>query len=73
MPQHLTFGKIIQTAMFRFLFYLAFGYIVIKLIRVFIDPLFETRPVKNASQSFTPPQEEKKSTLGDYVDFEEIK
>ncbi len=59
--------------MFRFLFYLALGYVVIKLIRVFIDPLFESRPIKNTSSSFTPKQEEKKSTLGDYVDFEEIK
>lgn len=59
--------------MFRFLFYLALGYVVIKLIRVFIDPLFESRLIKNTSSSFTPKQEEKKSTLGDYVDFEEIK
>ena len=59
--------------MFRFIFYLSFGYIVIKLLRVFIDPFFETRPAKNSTTNFTPKQEEKKSTLGDYVDFEEVK
>ena len=59
--------------MFRFLFYLAFGYIILKLLRVFIDPFFDNKPVKNTAPPFTPKQEEKKSSLGDYVDFEEIK
>ncbi len=59
--------------MIRFLFYLAFGYIVIKIFRVFIDPMFETKAVRNTNTGAVPKQEEKKSTLGDYVDFEEIK
>lgn len=60
--------------MIRFIFYLAFGYVILKILRVFIDPFFEG----NARQSrpgFTPPpaHEEKKPPLGDYVDFEEVK
>ena len=56
--------------MLRFIFFLAFGYIIIKLLRVFVDPLFETKPKQKSSSNFTPKEEEKKSTLGDYVDFE---
>jgi hypothetical protein len=59
--------------MLRFIFFLAFGYIIIKLLRVFVDPLFETKPKQKSSSNFTPKDEEKKSTLGDYVDFEEVK
>ncbi|HOZ52927.1 MAG TPA: hypothetical protein PLU17_13770 [Chitinophagaceae bacterium] len=59
--------------MLRFLFYLAFGYIILKIFRIFIDPLFSTKTVKNTSTEFVPKQEEKKSKLGDYVEFEEVK
>ena len=58
----------------RFVFYLVIGYIVLKLVRVFIDPLFE--PSENSrkqKQTPSPNNTEPKKTLGDYVDFEEVK
>lgn len=59
--------------MIRFIFYLAFGYIILKMLRVFIDPFFE-KPARQNQPGFTPPpQESKKPPLGDYVDFEEVK
>lgn len=64
--------------MIRFIFYMAFGYILLKLFRVFIDPILEPktsgiRTPKSAPQPQAQPQAEKKSTLGDYVEFEEVK
>jgi len=35
--------------------------------------MFKTNTVKNTSPQFVPKEEEKKSSLGDYVDFEEVK
>ncbi|HNF71848.1 MAG TPA: hypothetical protein PLP34_05515 [Chitinophagaceae bacterium] len=61
--------------MIRFIFYLAFAYIIMKVLRLFIDPLFE-RP-KGNSRVNTPNSTSGKTAshppLGDYVDFEEVK
>ena len=59
--------------MFRFLFYLVFGYIIMKILRIFIDPIFAGNTGKTTNNTFVPKQEEKKSTLGEYVDYEEVK
>ena len=59
--------------MIRFLFYLAFGYIILKLLRVFIDPMFESKAIKNTANNFVPKEEKKASNLGDYVEYEEVK
>jgi len=59
--------------MIRFIFYLAFGYIIIKILKIFIDPVFDQKPSRvQSSPKATPVKEEKKSTLGDYVEFEEV-
>ena len=61
--------------MIRFIFYLAFAYIIMKVLRLFIDPLFE-RP-KGPGRVNTPNNTSGKTAahppLGDYVDFEEVK
>ena len=58
--------------MIRFIFYLIFTYLIIRILRIFIDPFF----VKNNSgpnTTFSANTEDKKSTLGDYIEYEEIK
>jgi hypothetical protein len=63
--------------MLRFIFYLIFGYLILKIVRVFIDPLFQQRPVHQRDKQdagttrATPGNTSPK--LGDYVEFEEIK
>lgn len=64
----------------RFIFYVFITYIIMKMVRVFMDPVFESKTsTKSSSNHRTnpvnnhPPKQEAKSTLGDYVDFEEIK
>ena len=59
--------------MLRYIFFLAFGYIVVKLLRLFIDPMFESKTKTSPNTSFTPKPEQKKSSLGDYVEYEEVK
>lgn len=51
-----------------------------KMVRVFMDPVFESKTaVRSSSQNKPNPaqqpsqKQESKTTLGDYVDFEEIK
>ncbi len=78
-----TFEKNVTVTMVRFIFYLAFGYIIMKLLRVFIDPMFDNSAPSQANTrktntSHTHPHEakstpkEKNTGLGDYVDYEEV-
>lgn len=57
--------------MLRYLFYLAFGYIIIKILRVFIDPVLEKK--MPATQPDASPKADKTSRLGEYVEYEEVK
>jgi hypothetical protein len=63
-------------SLIRFIFYVFIAYIIMKMVRVFIDPVTESKaPVKNPSPSPAKPEKkpENHTRLGDYVDFEEIK
>jgi hypothetical protein len=59
--------------MLRFIFYLLFGYVLIKLFRVFIDPLFQQRTTQPSPSKINNGSTEKKVTIGEYVDYEEVK
>lgn len=62
----------------RFIFYIFVFYVVIKILRMFVDPFFETKKnnntnnvnVQNNTQS--KPQDNTPK-VGEYVEFEEIK
>jgi len=75
---HCTFGEIFTT-MLRFVFYLIFGYFILRLIKVMIDPLFDQRPAKQSQRGtsthsgHTTNRNNPKPGLGEYVEFEEIK
>jgi hypothetical protein len=61
----------------RTLFYFAIAYFLSKLVRIFFEPS-PKNPIKSKPSVKTPnvapiPKQEKKSTLGDYVEFEEVK
>ena len=63
--------------MIKFIFYTLFAYILFKIFRVFVDPLFGS---SNKSQNKATPQPptqtpntNTQSTLGEYVEYEEIK
>ena len=61
----------------RFIYTLIVGYIILKIIRLFIDPLFQ--PKKATSTSSNEPLKNKatpkkqNSNLGEYIDYEEVK
>ncbi|MBL7771295.1 MAG: hypothetical protein JNM95_00385 [Chitinophagaceae bacterium] len=64
----------------RFIFYVFITYIIMKMVRVFMDPVFESKTTVRSSSQNKPnaaqqpsQKQESKTTLGDYVDFEEIK
>lgn len=61
----------------RFLFYSFIFYVIMKLIRLFVDPMFNTQKVNstpNLSPKPNPKTEIKKEpSLGEYVEYEEIK
>ncbi|MBK7764553.1 MAG: hypothetical protein IPI46_14630 [Bacteroidetes bacterium] len=59
--------------MLRYIFFLAFGYIIVKLLRLFIDPMFDGKSKVASHPQATPKPQEKKSSLGDYVEYEEVK
>lgn len=62
--------------MLRYIFYAVITYIIIKMLRLFFDPAVASKSNNNAGyKPNTPPKAkpEKKSSLGDYVDFEEVK
>jgi hypothetical protein len=63
--------------MFRFIHTLIVGYIILKIIRLFIDPLFQPKkatttssnePLKNKST-----QKKQNANLGEYIEYEEVK
>lgn len=62
----------------RFIFYIFVFYVVIKILRMFVDPFFETK--KNNNTNNVNVQNNKQSKpqdntpkVGEYVEFEEIK
>ena len=72
--------------MIKFIFYTFFAYILIKLFRVFLDPMFAST-VKQASntntnsnssshtdaQSASSQPKQKEQVLGEYIEYEEVK
>jgi hypothetical protein len=63
--------------MFRFIFTLIIGYIILKIIRIFIDPLFQTnKVVPNSSNEQplknNPTPKKEKPNLGEYIEYEEV-
>jgi hypothetical protein len=63
--------------MLRFIFTLIIGYIILKIIRIFIDPLFQSNkvaptPSNDPLKNKTTPKKEK-SNLGEYIEYEEVK
>ena len=63
--------------MFRFVFTLIIGYIILKIIRIFIDPLFQSNKVaptpSNDPLKNRPTQKKVKPKLGEYIEYEEVK
>lgn len=62
----------------RFFFYAVLTYFILKLVRVFTDPITpQTKkahaPASEPNIHSSPKPKQSNSTLGDYVDFEEIK
>ena len=62
--------------MFRFIYTLIVGYIILKIIRLFIDPLFQPKKATSTPsiaefQNATPKKQN--SNLGEYIDYEEVK
>lgn len=61
----------------RFFFYAIITYFILKLVRVFTDPLTQASNKKNVPPTAAPNSStstnKNKPTLGDYVDFEEVK
>jgi hypothetical protein len=61
--------------MIRFIFYAFASYIILKMLRLFVDPLFETKtsnPLHTKKNNAEPIQEQR-PRVGEYVDFEEVK
>jgi hypothetical protein len=59
--------------MIRFIFGLALAYFVLRIVRLFIDPIFDKKAPPVHPNSSTPNNSEKKSKLGEYVDYEEVR
>lgn len=57
--------------MIRFIFYTLIAYVLFKIFRVVIDPLFEKRTAQQGGRRDA--QGKKGSGLGEYVDYEEVK
>lgn len=55
--------------MLRFIFYIVVFYIVMKILRIFIDPVFD-KHINNKPNQKTP---EKKPIVGEYIEYEEVK
>lgn len=62
--------------MLRFIFTLIIGYIILKIIRIFIDPLFQTNKVvpnpSNEPLKNRPTPKKEKPNLGEYIEYEEV-
>lgn len=67
--------------MIRFIFYTLIAYVLFKIFRVFIDPLFDSasRGPKGHAKAQAKPQDKpsqataKEPVLGEYVDYEEVR
>lgn len=63
--------------MIRFIFYTLIAYVLFKIFRVLIDPLFDSAsraPKPKAGPQDQPKQPaQKEKVLGEYVDYEEIR
>lgn len=65
--------------MIKFIFGVLVAYVVIRIARVFIDPMFETSKPKAAPRPnvTSNPNQHKQNTapsgLGEYVEYEEVK
>ena len=64
--------------MIRFIFTLIFGYIILKIIKLFIDPLLKPSPTVQSAPKVTANTQQQKqkvndAVLGEYVEYEEIK
>ncbi len=64
---------------FRFIIWSVITYIIIKMLRVFIEPSVASKPVttgpsnRNQSNTHTQPKQSPSSSLGEYVEYEEVK
>jgi hypothetical protein len=64
--------------MIRFIFYTFVFYIVIKILRMFLDPFFDKKDPKTGQSSNNTihsnnPSKPQKPIAGEYIDYEEIK
>lgn len=62
--------------MIKFIFYTLIAYVLFKVFRLFIDPMFETKSAVKQQPKQTAPQEPKatkETVLGEYVEYEEVK
>ncbi|MBL7765404.1 MAG: hypothetical protein JNJ58_04890 [Chitinophagaceae bacterium] len=57
--------------MIRFIFYVALAYVVMKILRVFIDPFFDRKAPAAAGPANS--ETKTKPVVGEYVEFEEVK
>ena len=63
--------------MIKFIFYTLIAYVLFKIFRVFIDPMFESKNPQKPSpkvQGNNPvPPKHSEPKLGEYVEYEEVK
>ncbi|HAD35132.1 MAG TPA: hypothetical protein DCF44_11680 [Chitinophagaceae bacterium] len=59
--------------MIRFIFGLALAYFVLRIVRLVIDPIFDKKAPPVNPNSSTPNNAAKKSKIGEYVDYEEVR
>lgn len=63
--------------MIKFIFYTLIAYVLFKIFRVFIDPIFEAKnsptPSPKVQGNNPVPPKHSESKLGEYVEFEEVK
>ena len=56
----------------RYIFYIFVFYIVMKILRMFFDPLFEKKENTSTNNNVNTPKPQK-PVVGEYIDYEEIK
>ena len=62
--------------MIKFIFYTLIAYVLFKVFRLFIDPMFETKTPTKQQPKQAPrsePKAPKETVLGEYVEYEEVK
>lgn len=72
----LIFEDSFRYTMIKFIFYTLIAYVLFKVFRLFIDPMFETKSAVKQQLKQTTPQEPKaakETVLGEYVEYEEVK